>query len=481
MAKNRDEFIQSAKDILNWDVTDAAFTALCVRFTGDAYKRVGSECPSALYPDEIRRILPPSYVSGGATAVDSTISTTADAFVLAFSPLTVSTFAPQTNGSWNGLYWLEITLPDGTLWRVQSREFWSPDGNLRYVSIDRPFVATTAVPSLTDAVYRLHVPYLWLRDDYEEVLLGQRFGSNGSPLTTTPIGTAIYHDQWSNQNSRQWGYPDELRRENHYQHPSPNIAPVATVDDEIGAWTDEPWGEFEYCMTYIWGYQEADRKSPSGNFIPLFESSASPTSAAVTIANAGEVVVITLPEVAWQLNYGDVATLRYGKSGWKKRLYRRRLSATGGTHATIEYPNVYQFLADIDDITTSYTDDGSVIPDYTIRLNDIHGYYGWSMWPLPTDEQAMEYQLRASRRPAPLLNGNDSPRIVPSCEDALTFFLVAYIARHDKDVKTAELYEVKAKEVLDQYRSRIANPTGIVPREAWDGGGHGTGWPRARL
>ena len=157
------------------------------------------------------------------------------------------------------------------------------------------------------------------------------------------------------------------------------------------------------------------------------------------------------------------------------------ISTTGGANPSIEYPNVFQFLADVDDITTSYIDNGSIVPDYTIRLNDIHGYYGWSMWPLPTDEQAMEYQLRATRRPAPLLNGNDSPRIVPSCEDALTFFLVAYIARHDKDVKTAELYEAKAAEVLEKYRSRQANPTGIVPREAWDGGGANTGWPQARL
>ena len=477
MAKNRTEFIQAAKDILNWDVTDPVFTALCVRFTGDAYKRVGSECPTALYPDEIRRTLPASYVSGAGEAVDSTISGTADPFVLEFSPFATSSFSPVENGTWNGAYWLEITLPDGSLWRGQCREFWTVGGTNRYVSIDRPWTMT----ALSDANYRLHVPYLWLRDDYEEVLLGQRFGSNGSPLTTTPIGTAIFHDQWSNQNSREWGYPDELRRENHYQHPSPNIAPLVSVEEEQGTWGNEPWGEFEYCFTYIWGYQEADRKSPSGGYIPLFESSASPTSASATITNAGEVVVLTLPNVAWQLNYGDSGTLRYGKSGWKKRLYRRRISTTGGSNPSIEYPNVFQFLADVDDLTTSYIDNGSIVPDYTIRLNDIHGYYGWSMWPLPTDEQAMEYQLRATRRPAPLLNGNDSPRIVPSCEDALTFYLVAYIARHDKDVKTAELYEAKAAEVLEKYRSRHANPTGIVPREAWDGGGANTGWPRARL
>ncbi len=38
-------------------------------------------------------------------------------------------------------------------------------------------VRPLSLAALSNANYRLHVPYLWLRDDYEEVLLGQRFGT----------------------------------------------------------------------------------------------------------------------------------------------------------------------------------------------------------------------------------------------------------------------------------------------------------------
>lgn len=476
MAKNRDEIIRSAKDILNWDVNDPVYRALAIRMFDNAYKRTASECPSALVPDEIRQRLPASYTSGTGDAVDSYVSSTADPFVLEFSDATESDFAPTTNGEWDGIYWIEVTLSDGTLFRCQCREFWTSGAPAqRYVTIDRPWSGS----AFTNLSYRLHVPYLWLRDDYETVEIGQLFGTNGGPIHTKSLGTAITRNEWSNVNTRQFGYPEELRREVNYQQPAPNIAPILTTDD--GTWGDEPWGVFEYCFTYIWGYRDGRHKSPSGNFIPLFESSASPVSEQVTVPDAVTVVDVALPNIAWQLNYGDALTLRYGKTGWKKRLYRRRVSVLGGSNPSIEYPNVFQMLVDVDDLTTSFTDDGSIVPDYTIRLNDIHGYYAWSMWPLPQDGNILEYQLSATRRPEPLLNGSDSPRIVPSCEDALTFYLVAYIARHDKDTATAELYEGKALQVLKQYIGRHANPTGMVEREPWDGGYRSAGWPVARM
>lgn len=474
---NRGEIIQSAKDILNWNVTDTVFTALLRRFVDNAYKRTATECPAALVPDEVRARLPGTYTSGSGTAVTSYISTTADAFVLAFTQSGSSSFEPVTDGSWDGQYWLEITQANGEVFRCQCREFWSSGVNRR-VSIDRPWTGA----AFTDLRYRLYVPYLWMRDDYEEVVIGQRYGSNGSPLTTTNINTAIYNGEWSNQNDKQWGYPSELRREQHYQHPAPNIAPSVVVNTLlINVWGPEPYGEFEYCFTYIWGYRDPSRKSPSGNFIPLFESSPSPVSAAAVVSGLTYTVTLTLPEVAWQLNYGDSGTIRYGKSGWRLRLYRRRVTTAGGLHATIEHPDVFQFLADVEDTAATYVDNGAVVPDYTIRLNDIHGYYAWSMWPLVAGEEWTEYQLRCQRRPEPLLNDSDSPRIVPSCEDALTFFLVSYVARHDKDNATAELYEAKALNIIKTYRARIANPTGIVDRQGWDGPGVRSGWPRARL
>lgn len=482
---NRGDFVQAMADILTWDVPgDLVWAARARRFVDSAYKRVVADCPSALVPDELRIKIPGTYVSGSGSAVTSYISTTADDVVLEFSSSATSSWSPITDGSWDGLYWLEITLPDGTLYRCQCREFWtqvSGGVNHKYVSILYPWT----LPALVNAPYRLSPNYIWLRDDILRVVGGQQFGSTGGALTAENIVSAIWHDEWSNQNSRQYGYPRRLRAEKQYQHPSPNLPPVAVEVHELApplAWLPEPTGEFDYCFTYIWGYRDPTQKSPSGNFIPLFESAPSPVSAKV-IATAASNILVTLPDIAWELTYNPtLASLRTGRSGWKKRLYRRRYSVTGGFNPTIEHPEVFQMLVDIEDDDTSFTDTGEVIPDYTLRLPETHGYRAWSPWPLPTGETFTEYQLLVQRAAEKLMNDSDAPRIMPACEDALTFYAVAYLARHDKDTPTAELYEAKAKEVIAKYRRDSSNPTGLVDREGWDAPAMPRGgWPRARL
>lgn len=481
MSMNRGAIVQAMADILNWDVPDdKVWAARARRFVSSAYKRCVADCPEALVPDELRIRLPGTYSSGAGDAVTSFISTTTDPFVLEFSNSSISTFTPQTDRSWDGLYWLEITMPDGTLWRGQCREFWtdiSGGVNHKYVSIDRPW----ALGTLTNARYRLSPNYIWLRDDIIRIVAGQRFGSTGSPISLENITSAIWHDEWSNQNSRQFNYPRRLRAERMYQHPAPNIAPTVSLPEQQGnAWGPEPWGTFDYCFTYIWGYRDPAQKSPSGNFIPLFESSPSPVSDKVTIVSAAHVVNVGLPDVAWELNYGDAATLRYGRSGWMKRVYRRRYTVTGGTHPSIEKPEVFQFLADVDDLTTLFVDDGSIVPDYSLRIPEPHGYRAWSPWPLPSGPLFTEYQLLVQRAAEALQNDNDAPRIAPQCEDALTFMAVAYLARHDKDTVTADKYEGASAQVIAKYRRDLANPTGQVEREGWDSTGQPRGgWPRA--
>lgn len=481
MSMNRGAIVQAMADYLSWDAPDdPRWQARARRFVDSAYKRCVADCPEALVPDELRIRLPGTYSSGSGDAVTSFISTTSDPFVLSFSSSATSSFTPQTDRSWDGLYWLEITLTDGTVWRGQCREFWteiSGGVNNKYVTIDRPWT----LPPLVNARYRLSPNYIWLRDDIIRVVAGQRFGSTGSPLSLENITSAIWHDEWSNLNSRQYNYPRRLRAERTYQHPAPNRAPTATIpEQDVATWGPEPWGQFDYCITYIWGYRDPAQKSLSGNFIPLFESAPSPVSNKVTVAGNNDVVQVALPDIAWELNYGDPTTLRYGRTGWMKRVYRRRYSVTGGANTSIESPEVFQFLADVDDITTSFTDDGSIVPDYSLRLPEPHGYRAWSPWPLPSGPQYTEYQLLVQRAAEALLNDNDAPRVAPQCEDAVAFMATAYLARNDKDTATAEKYEDKSREVLAKYRRDMANPTGQVERESWEGTGRPRGgWPRA--
>lgn len=480
---NRGELVQAMSDILSWEAPgDDVWQARCRRFIDQAYFRVVSEVPEALVPDELRVRLPGTYASGGGSAITSFISTTADPFVLAFTTSAGSTFNPSINGIWDGVYWLEITRPDGTVWRGQCREFWEEIGGgvkSRYVSIDRPYTDV----ALVNAPYRLSPNYLWLPDNIIRVVGGQRFGSTGEPLSLETLTSAIWHDEWSNQNSREYNYPRRLRAEKAYQLPSPNITPTVTQGGEQGGpaiWGPEPWGSFDYCFTYIWGYRDPMQESMSGSLIPLFESAPSPASAKQSVTSASVDIVVGLPDVAWELNYGDNTTLRYSHSGWKKRLYRRRYTVTGGTHTSIEHPEVFQFLADVDDVATSFTDKGDHPPDYFVRLPEVHGYRAWSPWPLPGGEEWTEYQLVVQRQAEKLLNDSDSPRIAAQVQDALTFYAVAYLARHDKNEAVANDYEVRAQGLVAKFRRDVANPVGHVAREGWDSSGRSGGWPRAR-
>ena len=170
---NRADVVQAMADILSWDVpSDQVWAARARRFVDSAYKRVVADCPAALVPDEVRIKIPGTFVSGAGSAVSSYISSTVDLVVLEFSSSLTSSWAPETDGSWDGLYWLEITMPDGTLFRCQCREFWTDIDagvNRKYVSIDRPWT----LPALVNAAYRLSPNYIWLRDDILRVVSGQ--------------------------------------------------------------------------------------------------------------------------------------------------------------------------------------------------------------------------------------------------------------------------------------------------------------------
>ena len=89
----------------------------------------------------------------------------------------------------------------------------------------------------------------------------------------------------------------------------------------------------------------------------------------------------------------------------------------------IEAPDVYQFLADVDGSDTSFTDDGTIIPDYTLRLPESSGYYGWTMWPTPSSDT--EIDLNVIERPPLLLNDYDAILVKPEYSDIVAHFCAA--------------------------------------------------------
>jgi hypothetical protein len=435
------------------DISGAERVNTCIDM---AYKHLARKCKTALQPDMVRVEAPAAYPSGVSGV---SVVTTADPYVMQFSG---GTFQAPTDGTASWVYEFHATLPTtGRVVRYMVREFWTDavTGD-RYFSLDRPWGHTSPA---TITKWQLRVPHLWLPEDVTEVLNGQVFGSNGTILQIKSAESAYGAGEWQNMNQYTAGTPSSMRRGKHYQQPAPNIAPIPV--DQDGTWGPEPYGDFEYCFTYCVGYRTKNLISQGSMSVPLLESSPSPISAAET-SSATKVIQVTLPEIDWQVNFNAAGALRAGHSGIYKRIYRRRISVLGGTHTTIEYPKVFQALADVDGATTTYLDEGKVVPDYSTRLPEIHGYYAWEIWPEP--QSFTEYELRVLRRPGSLLNDYDAPRVAPECMDALTCYAASYVARFDKDVPLAELLESKADEYVREFVARYANPVSVVRRNPFD-------------
>lgn len=436
-----------------------------------AYKRLCSECPSALLPDMEHCILLPEYRTVG-TATGTTISKTADPFVMEFH--VAGTWLPTMDGTWDGIYHLEITDSRNTVHRRQCREFWVtqeegvfPPVYHYYVSLDRPW-DTNITGNMN---FRLYSPEFFTQDDVVQVLDGGLWDSARGFMVPVAQG-AVHFQGWNDVRGDVRGRPANFYRSRHFQLDAPNFTPTVTpaVDQEQLVWGLEATGKFDYCFTYVWGKRDQMRQDPAGNYDPQWESSPSPVSAAIVVpTNRHTTVTVGLPDVDWQVFYDKAGTLRQTHSGLRKRIYRRRYTSTGAAPliTAIEAPEVFQFLAEVDGATTTFTDNGSVVPGYYRRLPEVHGYYAWTG--TPQQDQRYELDLRVLRRPRSLLNDYDAPRVHPDAIDALIQWCVYYFDQNDNNLEGAAAALRAAKEMTGQLRSRYANPSAFVEAVPWDG------------
>jgi hypothetical protein len=261
------------------------------------------------------------------------------------------------------------------------------------------------------------------------------------------------------------GRPQYVARSRHYHLEAPMRAPVLAAGQQNTWVGPEPIGTFEYVFTYCWGYRDDERQSEFGRFDPLWESAPSPVSAATTVTTGS--VVLTLPEIDWQLNFGDNTTLRYGHSGIYKRVYRRR-SVTGATpsHPTIEAPSIFQMMTDVSGEITSFTDNGTVIPDYSKRLPESHGYFAYRNFPHQDRRYEMDWRVR--RRPKKLVNDQDVPPIHVDCHDALIELGLYYLSLMDRQQTDADTHLQRYLTLhLPKIKAQYANPARMVPGLPW--------------
>ncbi len=221
---------------------------------------------------------------------------------------------------------------------------------------------------------------------------------------------------------------------------------------------------------------------------PMFESGPSPVSEVITVADpdsasAGQSAVYLFPNYEYQLGYlmnVDTGVLTLYKrsdtrSGEWIRIYKRRLStdigagyaalgdAVTGARATalnrstsIELSNKFYLLAEFkpdENNKAVFVDSGTLIPDFSRPLRDVHGYQAFSLYPLPDTFYTVE--LRVTQRPQMLIDDTDVPPLDPVACKAVVDLAASMLYERMKDPFNADrslrLYQAAVATINRRY------------------------------
>lgn len=438
---------------------------ICIK---PAVKRLASEVPEALLPDNIVMQL---FAERTTATLKRTVAATTDPWVLDFGLDTLTGALPlATDGTWDGIFHITVTFANGKTARRQCRTFWKPSSGLmkdHYLcSIDVPWPNTTD----TGLSFRLYQPYGYTPADVIRLLDGRVYNSTRQVVTLLPAATLRRRDG-EDYNGLTKGTPVAFSRGPKVVLQTPTKAPTATSTLIGTPWApdQEPPGTFEYCYTFGWGTLGAEQRSPGGSYYPVWESAPSPPSNALTVAYPAASVVEGLVNIAWMQRFDpNPAELRNGRTGFRKILYRRRTAVTAGgtTVQNIDLSGVWYYLYEVDDVTTSYRDVGSVIPDYSRRLPESKGYWSWAPYPQP--DQDYEVDLRVLRAVPEMENDSDVVPFDASFEDMLQNLVLSNLCAMDGDPAESQRYEGLYKERLLAFRAEQASSSDFIPGEAWD-------------
>jgi hypothetical protein len=204
---------------------------------------------------------------------------------------------------------------------------------------------------------------------------------------------------------------------------------------------------------------------------PILESAPSPVSSTVTLTSTGAAgstvtpnVNVTVPNIEYMLGFQMDGTAMISgvstaftrvhsfKSGMFVRIYRRRLTVDlglgytelgddatpGGRRVTglanLDFDDGFYLLAELkidEDNLGVFVDDGSIIPDHSRRLRDIHGYQSLKFHPRPQEDFKIE--IRAAKRPKELISDYDVPGIHPEATDLIVQKALVYLYERLKD------------------------------------------------
>ena len=432
-------------------------------FINRAYNQIAQDAPFLFFEDEVRWAVHEDQTPSLSTDL-LTAASVGDAWVLE-TELAVGTtdaLVWENDKSWAGRS-LMLTVP-GTnpeqIELIKIREVWTSGTKIR-ISLERPWHNITD----TGITYRVINDEYTFPDDLVEIKNVNLFEDSNTyprPLRVSGQAAAEWVAYPHNVDFQSAGPPRVLYRREYQSLRAPTRAPVAILFDS--PWVGpEPTGTFDYVVTYVWGQQEiwSHAAGPetqttltpaSERYEPYWESSPSEASNVGDSATLTKVVRLELTNIDFMLGFGDAATARYGKSGLRKRIYRRRITTSD---KSIEVPNTFFLLDEVDGLATTYDDDGSITPDYRRPLREVHGYQTFRLYPRPSRRYMLV--LRMIRRPLPLTDDSDSPVLTVDGAEVLILRALAYLYDSQGNASMSDRTEGKYEKALHSLKKRYGD------------------------
>lgn len=365
--------------------------------------------------------------------------------------------------------------------------------------------------------WRVFSPTVTLPHDIVEVKSVRRGSTNDEITFALPDQV----DQYRGQNyAHRFAYIEQAYRAPPVSLKAPAVAPVVQASE--ARWLGpEPPGTFRYWVTYTWGRVRQDAPGKTVGYYdgnvplwsvnplsmstrdpahnrnrrPRWESGPSPASESITVAieTSGEAedpvaptgVDILLPNIEYLMGFmlaGSGPTTgstferaSVARSGIHCRIYRQRVTADLANYAALgvdfngvsvplnhmDIPADAVLLAEVridPDNEGIFTDQGTILPDYSVPLTStgVHSEIGF--WPAPLDT---EYVIRYIAAPAPLVNDSDTIPVSHVGRAAVLAYVTKKIAAMNGETDRAAQAELEYRAAVGD----IAKRSTMVPED----------------
>ena len=129
---------------------------------------------------------------------------------------------------------------------------------------------------------------------------------------------------------------------------------------------------------------------------------------------------------------------------------------------------MYYLLAEVDGEGGAFYDDGTLVPDYHRRLRSVNGYQAVAFYQVPDARYVID--VRCVRRPQPLVNAQDAPRIHHDAVEVLIqralVYMYEYLGKSDLSSQAFAQYSERLRQLTKRYGSAMPKAQVIMRKPA---------------